>query len=102
MGCQFGGGRKSMRTQLINLLKMVLYNLLVFFVVGNVLYWSLPTVAAISSLFKQEEIASPYHSFIGWRLSETKSPDFNIEGPYSTRRTINAAASDGKGEKIYF
>jgi hypothetical protein len=73
-------------------LRVVGYDILILFVIANVLYWSIPTAGTIIGLISPPPTSASYHSFIGWRLSEVKSPDFNIEGFYSQRRTVNEDA----------
>jgi lysophospholipase L1-like esterase len=85
-------------------LKVIGVNVLIFFVIANVLYWSIPTIQAISSLLKPREIVSStrvvYRSFAGWKFTEIKSPSINVEGPYLQRRTMNGNTRGDR--KVYF
>lgn len=51
------------------MLKTISYNVLVLFVLANLLYWSIPVVGSISSLIKDRQENSPFQfkSFLGWR-----------------------------------
>lgn len=50
------------------MLKTISYNVLIFFVLANVLFWSIPVVDAISHLIKpREHSAFQFRSFLGWR-----------------------------------
>ena len=51
------------------MLKTISYNVLVLFVLANVLYWSIPVVGSISNLIKdkQENNTFQFKSFLGWR-----------------------------------
>lgn len=80
-----------MPSRVRTLLRLLLANLLVFFVLFNVLYWSIPVAVAVShALGKQSESAtSVYRSFIGWRQIEHHAPGVNVGGPDLQRLTIN-------------
>lgn len=85
-----------------SLLKLVGYNLLVLFVLTNLLYWAIPTVDLISKVVGREQAtSSDYRSFIGWRQRPSESPGVHVDGgPYPRRRTINTRAGDGR--VVYF
>lgn len=108
--------------------RTIFLNLLIFFVVFNLLYWAIPTVSTISRSFQllQRLIAdlppgtsalqaagaianqwsrtglppADYRSHVGWRRIIWASESVNVEGPYGQRRTINTAAS--ATPKVYF
>ncbi len=69
--------------------KTVFYNLLVFFTLANLFYWSIPVVDLIQS-FHDNAVrgGAVYRSFIEWRTGETHLPGANVEGPYLQRRTV--------------
>lgn len=94
-----------MRSRSTEIAKTVFFNLLVFFVIANVFYWSIPVVAAISSLFKKGDPNAEgrivYKSFVEWQLGPYSSDGVNVEGPLSQRRTVNKN-TDGGGKKAYF
>lgn len=69
------------------MIKLVSYNFVVFFVIANVFYWSIPVVGTISDWVKgKPENTSEYRSFLGFR--------------HAQRHTVNANA-DGT-RKVYF
>ena len=70
------------------MLKTISYNVLVFFVLANVLYWSIPVVGSISSLIKgkHENSLFEFRSFLGWRNPQ--------------RPTVNDATAGDR--KVYF
>jgi hypothetical protein len=112
------------------ILKLIGLNLLVFFVLGNLIYWAIPTVAAVSNLLKPRDpadaiqphsqaytpadadwlaaysrekpihYATVYRSFVGWRSPAFAGTAINIEGPYHQRRTVNPKKTNGK--TVYF
>src|SRR5688572_162008 len=50
------------------MLKTIATNVLVFFVLANVLYWSIPAVTSVSDLIKgKREGGFEFRSFLGWR-----------------------------------
>jgi lysophospholipase L1-like esterase len=107
--------------------KLIGINLLVFFVLFNIAYWSLPTLRFLrtpSESFAATEdprsllpnyasltwatqhyrefkrLETSYKSFIGWRRKPFSGETINIIGRYGQRRTINVATD--KSKKIYF
>jgi lysophospholipase L1-like esterase len=101
------------------------YNIVIFFLIANVLYWTIPVVSLAfdTMLYSRNRLVSPrrflvsnlasypwagpnvlevsqlstvYRSFVGWRREPFRGETINIEGPYSQRRTINAGTSDEK------
>ena len=70
------------------MLKTISYNVLVLFVLANVLYWSIPVVGSISGLIKgkHENSVFEFRSFLGWR-----NPP---------RPTVNDGATGDR--KVYF
>lgn len=108
-----------------SLAKLIFYNLLIFFVLANLFYWSIPTVSSILRVIAfRNEISQPlppnyagvdwarrhyeerarrgnvYRSFIEWRHAPMVGETINVEGPYLQRRTINSNAS--ATSKAYF
>jgi lysophospholipase L1-like esterase len=61
------------------MLKTISYNVLVLFVLANVLFWSIPAVNLVSDLIKGKPETGRYEfrSFLGWRnaLRETINPN---------------------------
>jgi len=116
--------KESRKTSVV---KILFYNVLIFFVAANILYWSIPAIshslriiAAVSDAIKtrpanslgetlawiatrsSDSIWRPgiYRSYVGWRDVPRASEGVNVEGRYLQRRTLNNPAS---GEpKIYF
>jgi lysophospholipase L1-like esterase len=111
------------------IVKTLCYNFLVFFVLGNVFYWSIPTIVTLQNLYKRTQFrtAKPflpptysnddaawlesykvemtrlktvYKSFIGWRTDAAAGETINIQGPYLQRKTVNAESAGEK--KAYF
>ena len=107
--------------------KVIFYNILIFFVLANVLYWAIPTVGTIlrvSAAAREarrplppnysaadggwarrhvEELqrkGSLYKSFVGWQTTPMAGETINVEGPYLQRRTENGTASGGR--QVYF
>ncbi len=69
------------------MLKTISYNILIFFVLANVLYWSIPAVNSISDLVKgKREGGREFQSFLGWRNTP--------------RLTVNDKTSGDR--KVYF
>ena len=64
------------------MLKTISYNVLVFFVLANVLYWSIPVVGSISNLIKpkQENSTFEFRSFLGWRNPQRPTINNNTTG----------------------
>jgi lysophospholipase L1-like esterase len=64
------------------MLKTISYNVLVFFVLANVLYWSIPVVGSISGLIKgkQENSTFQFRSFLGWRNPPRPTVNDNTAG----------------------
>jgi hypothetical protein len=84
-------------------LKIVLYNLLIFFVLANVVYWSIPVVGLLSEIIKGQHSATTieYRSFIGWRhLAGNFTGGRIIGGQYPQRATINSHATGDR--RAYF
>jgi lysophospholipase L1-like esterase len=98
-------------------LKVAGINILILFVMTNVLYWGIPTVTAISDFVRSKFAASGgarteswiakhhretqaskllYKSYVGWRGKVSAGETVNVEGPYGQRKTVNTAASGGK------
>ena len=94
--------------------KLVAVNLLIFFVIFNLLYWSIPAVSTILRVVAHEtEIRAPlppnydgipwarrhyeerairgtvYRSFVEWRHAPMAGETITVEGPNLQRRTIN-------------
>jgi hypothetical protein len=97
--------------------KLVGVNVVIFFIVANVLYWAIPTITAISDLFRsaaapvvrtraddwihshhRETQASKlfYKSYVGWRGQPFAGDTVNVGGPYGQRRTVNGQSSSKK------
>ncbi len=64
------------------MLKTISYNALVFFVLANILYWSIPLVGSISHLIKgkQEGDGVEFRSFLGWRNPPRPTVNANTTG----------------------
>jgi lysophospholipase L1-like esterase len=103
-----------------------MYNVLVFFVVGNIFYWSIPTLVAVPKIVRAVKtwisdarssdapdqawlrthiretgaLRTVYRSYVEWRQSATNGETINVEGPYLQRRTVNERTSGEK--KAYF
>ena len=103
-------------------LKLIGTNVLIFFVMANILYWGIPTVTAISDFVKSRTTPSVrtradswivthhretqgskliYKSFVGWRGKAFAGETLNVEGPYGQRRTINAQSPVGKSAYFF-
>ena len=109
--------------------KTVFYNLLIFFVIANVLYWAIPVGGAISRLYKTSLVETwfrtirpsysdidpgwvrqhwmelnqgetVYRSHIGWRHAPSAGKTITVEGPFLQRRTVNAGILGDR--KAYF
>jgi hypothetical protein len=101
--------------------KVIAVNLLVFFVVFNVIYWAIPAVGTLSRAISfANEAGQPlppnydgipwarrhyeeravrgaiYRSFIEWRHAPMAGDTITVEGPYLQRRTINAGTTRDK------
>src|SRR5436190_1034060 len=96
--------------------KTIFYNVLVFFLIANVFYWSIPILRysknrlasaqsflpsnlasypwAKKYVLEMSHLGTVYRSFVGWRREPFRGDTINIEGPYSQRRTINAGTND--------
>lgn len=110
-------------------LKLIFYNLLVFLVLINAIYWAIPIVGAIEQFARYSGLASlsrkipggyagvdtgllrkhwtetdrnwaSYKSYVGWRMQPFKGETITIEGRYRQRRTVNPPTAE-KG-KVYF
>lgn len=106
---------------------MLGYNLLVFFVLANVLYWAIPTIGTalrVGSSFHGLVATMPsglsragaweflwsglnmprapfsYRSHVGWRHIPRSAPGTNVEGAYAQRRTINGDGDESR--QAYF
>jgi hypothetical protein len=107
--------------------KLVAVNLLVFFVLFNILYWSVPTLNYLLTVSRASGVTDDprarlpnyanvtwapqhyrefnqtkidYKSFIGWRHSPFHGETINVGGPYAQRLTINQGTA--KSKKAYF
>ena len=108
--------------------RIIFYNVLIFFVVFNVFYWAIPTVTSLSlsyQLARRLIAAMPagksgweavtwmadnwtatglppadYRSHVGWRRVAWAKTDVHVDGPYAQRRTINEGTVAGR--KVYF
>jgi hypothetical protein len=87
----------------MGVLKTILYNIVVFFLLANVFYWSIPLVSFLASLREETQPTgrAVYKSFIGWRTDAFDWPDrgSSVGGRYLQRRTVNGGAS---GATAYF
>ena len=98
-------------------LKIAGINILIVFVMANVIYWGIPTVTTISDFFRSQFAPAPrasaenwiathhretqasklvYKSFVGWRGKTFAGETVNVEGPYGQRKTVNAQSPAGK------
>jgi hypothetical protein len=102
--------------------KTIGYNLLVFFVLANLFYWSIPTVVTLVNLYKHSDsrltrggippayseseaawvkrhwldvahLKIVYRSFIGWRTDVTQGETVHVDPPLLQRRTVNTGTS---------
>lgn len=109
--------------------KIIGYNILIIFVLVNLLYWSIPVFGALSRLYKTTVVEtwfravpasysssehdwvkrhwielnrsqSVYKSYVGWRRAPFQGETMNVEGPYLQRRTTTEGASDAG--KVFF
>ena len=111
--------------------KLIAVNLLMFlvlfFILFNFVYWSLPVLYRLWDIFVPTEVTddsrgrlinyanvtwaqqhyrefnglkSDYKSFIGWRRKPFQGETITIVGPYAQRLTINDGGD--KSEKVYF
>ena len=64
------------------MLKTISYNVLIFFVLANILYWSIPVVGSITNLVKgrQEGDRAEFRSFLGWRNPPRPTVNTNTTG----------------------
>lgn len=111
-----------------SVVRTVLYNVLIFFIVFNVFYWAIPTVSSLSLSYQMARrliAAMPagksgleaitwiagnwtatglppadYRSHVGWRRVAWAKTGVHVEGPYAQRRTVNAGATADR--KVYF
>jgi lysophospholipase L1-like esterase len=91
-----------MRFSIRNSLKVVGWNLLIIFLLGSALYWSIPVVDLISVRLGHEHAGLvEYRSFIGWRHLPLQHEIIQVAGePYAQRRTINDTGAGPR--KAYF
>jgi lysophospholipase L1-like esterase len=109
-------------------IKTILYNVLIFFVIANVLYWLIPALGTIMRAGKTlatiarpispsysdaeaawvrtyqvevHRVGSVYRSHVGWRRDTFKGERINVSGPYLQRRTLNDNAS-GQAKAYFF
>jgi len=107
--------------------KLIAVNLIVTFVLFNLVYWSLPTWRLLRNIFVSTQLEDDsrarlpnyanvtwatqhyrelyqiklgYKSFIGWRQKSFRGGTINIGGPYGQRWTINNGT--GQSKKVYF
>jgi hypothetical protein len=108
--------------------RTIFYNVLIFCVAFNVLYWAIPTVSGLSrSVQLARRLAADvpagssamqaiawiadgwsstglppavYRSHVGWRRAAWARDGVHVEGPYLQRRTINEGTSGDA--KVYF
>jgi hypothetical protein len=121
--------KRPMNSDSVSLKRTIFYNVLIFFVVANVLYWLIPIVGSLSQLYKTSEMdkerqtmppsysssdrpwvkrlwveqsrsGNLYKSYVGWRRAPFHGETLNVEGPYLQRRTINGDASTDR--QVYF
>jgi lysophospholipase L1-like esterase len=110
-----------------NYVRTILYNVLIFFIIANVIYWLIPIVGTIlregkglmtiagpiSPSYSAAEAAwvrtyqtelrrvgFKYRSHIGWRRDTFEGERINIGGRYLQRRTLNDKVSGQR--KAYF
>ncbi len=102
-------------------------NILVLFVMANVIYWAIPAFSAVSDLVRHSGIritkkslppplgnfdwantyqtelralTTRYVAYLGWRRGEFTGKEINIVGPYDQRKTVNDGTKGDK--KVYF
>src|SRR5262249_37286128 len=100
---QLGRGSSPMKSTVRATLHLISYNLLVFFVLANILYWSIPVINSISAVIRGEQGAAgaEYRSFIGWRTLPIGRAEVHARGePYTQRQTINGRRT--REGKAYF
>jgi lysophospholipase L1-like esterase len=117
-----------MNQRLSDFARTILYNVLIFFVLANLLYWAIPVVgtilragktwltvhAAVPPVYSAAEaswvptyqaelarIGFHYRSHIGWRRGNLAGERINVEGRYLQRRTRNDGVS-GSGKAHFF
>jgi hypothetical protein len=101
--------------------RTIFYNVLIFFVLFNLLYWAIPTVGALSRLYGHVRLVladmpaglsslqaarwmsehlgaggyppAEYRSHLGWRRVLWARDGITVEGPYAQRRTVNSGKS---------
>jgi lysophospholipase L1-like esterase len=106
-------------------IRVVAVNLLIFFVLFNLLYWSIPTISTILRVIahaKESNLPLPpnydgipwarqhykeralrgtvYRSFVEWRHAPMAGETITVEGPHIQRRTVNANTT--RGHTAYF
>ena len=106
---------------------LIAINLLVFFVLFNIFYWSVPTLHYLWTTFapadakddprgrlpnyanvswapqhyrELNQLKTNYKSFIGWRREPFRGETINVGGPYGQRLTVNMGTD--KSKKVYF
>ena len=63
------------------MLKTISYNILIFFVLANVLYWSIPAVNSISYLIQgKRDGGFEFRSFVGWRQPQRPTVNEKTSG----------------------
>lgn len=84
------------------MLKTIFYNLLVFFTLANLFYWSIPVVDLIQSGRgdASQGNGAVYRSYIEWRSRPTNFGNVIVEGPYLQRRTVAEHVTSTR--KVYF
>jgi lysophospholipase L1-like esterase len=107
-------------TRRTGVVRLVVINLLVFFVIANVLYWAIPTYRAVEDIVRSAtasrapgrtetdevwrqtvKLSTKYISYIEWRRDHSSGTLVNVVGPYRQRLTVNPpAAADAK--EVYF
>lgn len=109
--------------------KLVACNLLVFFVLLSIIYWSVPVFGVLSRTYKTTGIETwfrtippsysstdlpwvrqhwtelnrtqnVYKSYVGWRRAPFQGETITVEGRYLQRRTANETAAGDR--KVYF
>lgn len=108
--------------------RTVFYNVLIFFVLANILYWAIPVVgtllragktwitvhAPISPAYSADEaawvptyqaelhrIGFHYRSHIGWRRGELAGERINVAGRYLQRRTVNDTVAGSRSAYFF-
>jgi hypothetical protein len=112
-----------------SLARTIFFNVLVLFVLTNLLYWLIPVGGAISRIYKTsfletlarvmppayassdaawikrhwQELNQGHHvykSYVGWRHAPFRGETINVEGPHLQRRTANEKTP--ADTKVYF